>query len=178
MKNYLLFAYGDFKKESSICYVADAIADVTDSDFLKYKSLKTSLIVHFSSKQDFKELTKLVNVVMDKISNCHFLIEYNDNMSVSLPKDEMVEFLTLNNSADFNEVEEQLFDDVINNMITTFKNLSNKEIDDEDEDEEDLYIKKSMKKDFNLDEILDKINENGVSSLTKEENDYLKKLSK
>jgi hypothetical protein len=43
---------------------------------------------------------------------------------------------------------------------------------------EDILIKKSVKKEYNLDDILDKISEKGVSSLTKEENEYLKNLSK
>jgi hypothetical protein len=82
-------------------------------------------------------------------------------------------------SPKIDKTETREYDNISNEFMLSFIDSISNELNDEciDEDE-DVYIKKSLKKEYNLDDILDKINEKGVSSLTQEENDYLKKLSK
>ena len=46
------------------------------------------------------------------------------------------------------------------------------------DDDEDIYITKTVKKEYSIDDILDKINEKGLSSLDKEELNFLNNLSK
>lgn len=49
---------------------------------------------------------------------------------------------------------------------------------DEEDDDEDTLITKKVKKEYSVDEILDKIGEKGISSLTKEELNFLNSFSK
>jgi hypothetical protein len=82
-------------------------------------------------------------------------------------------------SPEVDKEETSKYDKISNEFILSFIDSISNELNDECvEEDEDVYIKKSLKKEYNLDDILDKISEKGVSSLTQEENDYLKKLSK
>ena len=210
MKKYILFAVGNFTDKSTVCYITDALSDVTNSDFLKYKIHNGSISIHFGSCDTFNSLVKYVNIVMSKCSEIHYLVECTDNMSVKMDKDDAESFLILCNKDledSFKKIAKESMTDSLKSKIdehnqevtkiisnAILDNINQEEIDkfseevllnffgkieDEIKDEdEDIYNKKSLKKEYNLDDILDKINEKGVSSLTQEENDYLKKLSK
>jgi hypothetical protein len=220
MRKYVLFAVGNFTDKSTVCYITDALSDVTSSDFLKYKIHNGSISIHFGSCDTFNSLVKYVNIVMSKCSEIHYLVECTDNMSVKMDKDDAESFLILCNknledsfkkmakesmpdslkfkidehnqevnkiiaNAILDEINEKgvssitqeeinkFSEDILLNFFGEIKDDIENEIDIEDE-----LIKKTLKKEYYLDDILDKINEKGVSSLTQEENDYLKKLSK
>ena len=64
-------------------------------------------------------------------------------------------------------------DETIQNFVNDNKNECNYE-----EDDEDTLITNTFKKEYSLDEILDKIGDKGVSSLTKEELNFLNSFSK
>jgi Glu-tRNA(Gln) amidotransferase subunit E-like FAD-binding protein len=204
MKKYLLFAVGNFTEKSTVCYITDALSDVTNSDFLKYKIHNGSISIHFGSCDTFTSLVNYVNIVMSKCSEIHYLVEYTDNMSVKMDKNDAELFLILSNKNLKDSLKkranESMTDSIkskidehnqdVNKIITKeiLDTISQEEIDkitndgllnffDEIEDE-DESIKKTLKKEYKLDDILDKITEKGISSLTKEEKEYLNKLSK
>jgi len=163
----------------------DSITEITESKFLKFKKVGNAIIIHFGSSRNFEELKKYVNIVLSKCSDINFLFENNDNMSVNMCFEDLGTFLSLDEdilSPKVDKTETREYDNISNEFMLSFINSISNELNDdcidEDEDEDDEYIKKSLKKEYNLDDILDKINEKGVSSLTQEENDYLKKLSK
>jgi hypothetical protein len=141
---------------------------------------------------------------MSKCSEIHYLVEYTDNMSVKMDKNDAELFLILSNKNLKDSLKkranESMTDSIkskidehnqdVNKIITKeiLDTISQEEIDkitndgllnffDEIEDE-DESIKKTLKKEYKLDDILDKITEKGISSLTKEEKEYLNKLSK
>jgi len=184
MKKYLLFAFGNFKDESMVTYITDAISDITMTNKLKFKALDGSIVVHFGTSKEFKKIEEYCNLVLIKCCNYHFLMEYNNNLSVNLPENQKDIFLSLDNKYDKKEVKKedknkkdelgQVGKDILNFLNFGFFKPNEEECFDDD----DILIKKSVKKEYNLDDILDKINEKGVSSLTKEENEYLKNLSK
>jgi hypothetical protein len=160
----------------------DSITEITESKFLKFKEVGNAIIIHFGSSRNFEELKKYVNIVLSKCSDINFLFENNDNMSVNMCFEDLGTFLSLDEdilSPKVDKTETREYDNISNEFMLSFINSISNELNDDciDEDE-DEYIKKSLKKEYNLDDILDKINEKGVSSLTQEENDYLKKLSK
>ena len=184
MKKYLLFAFGNFKDESMVTYITDSIADITTSKKLKWKPSDTSIVIHFGSSKEFKKIEEYCNIVLLKCSNYHFLVEYNENLSVNLPDCQTNNFLCLDNKNVKKEIKKndnkdkgelgQVGKDILNFLNFGFF----KPNEEESLDDDDILIKKSLKKEYNLDDILDKINKTGVSSLTKEENEYLKNLSK
>jgi len=94
MKKYLLFAQGNFKDYATIAYIVDAISDVTHSDFLKYRvGDGYSIAIHFGSNEEFVKLKDFIDIVMTKCSKAHYIVEYNDNMSVSMDENDLGTFL-------------------------------------------------------------------------------------
>ena len=183
MRKYVLIAFRTNDDKPMFNYILDSITEITESKFLKFKEVGNTIIIHFGSSRNFEELKKYVNIVLSRCSDINFLFENNDNMSVNMSFEDLGTFLSLDKnipSPKVDKTETREYDNISNEFILSFINSISNELNDEcvEEGEEDLYIKKSLKKEYNLDDILDKINEKGVSSLTKEENDYLKKLSK
>jgi hypothetical protein len=191
MKKYLLFAFGNFKDESMVTYITDSIADITSSKRLKWKPTDNSIVIHFGSSRDFKRIDDYCRLILHKISTHHFLMEYNDNLSVNLPEQQKDNFLCLDGKYTNKKMEEgkekesdnkeelgEVGKFILRFLNTDYSKPNEEECLDEIEEEDDILIKKSLKKEYNLDDILDKINKTGVSSLTKEENEYLKNLSK
>ena len=185
MRKYVLIAFRTNDDKPMFNYMLDSITEITESKFLKFKEVGNAIIIHFGSSRNFEELKKYVNIVLSKCSDINFLFENNDNMSVNMCFEDLGKFLSLDvdiPSPKVDKTETREYDNISNEFMLSFINSISNELNDdcidEDEDEDDEYIKKSLKKEYNLDDILDKINEKGVSSLTQEENDYLKKLSK
>ena len=182
MRKYILIAFRTNDDKPMFSYMLDSITEITESKFLKFKEVGNTIIIHFGSSRNFEELKKYVNIVLSKCSDINFLFENNDNMSVNMCFEDLGTFLSLDEnvpSPKIDKTETREYDNISNEFMLSFINSISNELNDEciDEDE-DVYVKKSLKKEYNLDDILDKINEKGVSSLTQEENDYLKKLSK
>ena len=185
MRKYVIIAFRTNDDKPMFNYTLDSITEITESKFLKFKEVGNAIIIHFGSSRNFEELKKYVNIVLSKCSDINFLFENNDNMSVNMCFEDLGTFLSLDEdilSPKVDKTETREYDNISNEFMLSFINSISNELNDdcidEDEDEDDEYIKKSLKKEYNLDDILDKINEKGVSSLTQEENDYLKKLSK
>ena len=182
MRKYILIAFRTNDDKPMFSYMLDSITEITESKFLKFKEVGNTIIIHFGSSRNFEELKKYVNIVLSKCSDINFLFENNDNMSVNMSFNDLEPFLSLDvniPSPKIDKTETREYDNISNEFILSFIDSISNELNDECvEEDEDVYIKKSLKKEYNLDDILDKISEKGVSSLTQEENDYLKKLSK
>lgn len=189
MKRYFLFGYGDFSDKAIVTYILDAMSDVTDSDFLKYKSYGTSIVLHFGNSQEFSKLNEYVNIVMSKCSSNYFLVEYTDNMSVNMTKEELDVFLIITkedldssmkkylNNTYKNDIKDKM-SEFNSDMIKLFINLNDNEDIECEDDDEDQLIKHSNKPNYTIDDILDKINSKGIKSLTQEELTYLNSFSK
>ena len=189
MKKYLLFAQGNFKDYATIAYIVDAISDVTHSDFLKYRvGDGYSIAIHFGSNEEFVKLKDFIDIVMTKCSKAHYIVEYNDNMSVSMDENDLGTFLLIENTnidkikdkikssipEDFKKSIDEINKELAENITLSFM----ENILDEDENDEDLLIKRSNKINYSIDDILDKINSEGIKSLTEQELTFLNSFSK
>ena len=180
MKKYLLFVIGDFTDKSKSQYIIDIIADITSTKYCKFKGSNESIVINFASNGSFNDLSNYVKVRISEFVRYYILIEQTDNLSVFMKKEELDEFLSLDECdiKSLNNVESRN-ENVLNNLIDLIMNMGDESSQMEEiDEEEDILIKKSVKKEYNLDDILDKINQKGISSLTEEENNYLKNLSK
>lgn len=182
MKKYLIFCYGNFNifNKSKINTMLNGLSEITCSEFIRYKSDNDSIVFHFGSDLKFKELKSIVTEIMSKSTNYHFFMEYNDNMSLNLGNDEdTADFLKIN-TYELDESTEKILDELTEDLAKDFLEYCRTEKNNMDfmseTDEYDELITKSFKSEYNLDDILDKINEKGLSSLTKEETDYLKNI--
>jgi hypothetical protein len=182
MKKYFLFATGNFSDKSKSQYIIDIISDVTSTKYCKFRVSEYSITINFACNGSFDALSSHVKMRISEFVDYYILTEHTDNMSFFMKKDELDEFLSLdecNINIKSENTSESRNENVLNDFINLIMNVGNEsERMDEIEEDEDVLIKKSIKKEYNLDDILDKINEKGVSSITKEENEYLKNLSK
>lgn len=179
---YLIFAYGEYKNNNKIVKgIVNQLIPIASDVNLKYSYGDQSMIVAFDSDLDFEHIKKYVTFVISQTSAMYFLMPCTDKMSYSVPDDMMELF--------FGENEELLLkyvDEVSENDIDNiFNNLTENDFEDtyEEEDtlEQILKQSKQIKKTEvspTLDEILDKISENGVSSLTTKERQVLDSYSK
>lgn len=176
MNKNILFVYEASEKQME--YVIENISKVTASNFIKFKATKNNIVLNFSTEVSFPELKEYIESVMTKISKSYFLIEYNENVSVNFPENQSEQFLNLEELSDELENLESLImdemelngDDSMDNFIFS--------VEEELEDDEDMYLTKPVKVVYRLDDILDKINDCGIDSLTEEEKKYLNSYKK
>lgn len=202
-KNFLLFAFGNFDNQSIVSYVTDSISNIVSSDFLKFKTSSDSIVIHFEYSGDRDNLNRYVNCVLEKVSVYHFLLDYNDNLLLKMGSGDYLDFMALNCSDEKNNREKIEFykkkfqsdldnNDSMKNSINEMNNNIDKlnedmielenflnsieELEECEDSEDDFLLKKSQKNNLDLNIILDKINESGVSSLNEEELNYLKNI--
>ena len=181
MKKYFLFAIGNFEDDAKVSFILDSFSEIMTSQVITYNLQPNLIILNFGTNMEFEKLEMFANSVLEKGSTCHFLVEYNDNMSVRMNDFDKECFLNLD-IKDTNYVEKisgTMTEDeknFYNNMILEIMNTPPSDEPDEDDDDDDLIFKSPTKQSFKLDDILDKINDKGIDSLSQEEKNYLQSI--
>lgn len=171
MKKYFLILFGNF--DSTLCKeIAITVSPIVDSSQLKFQSSQTFIIMHFASEVDRQEIYEYLHAnLFDKVGT-FILSENNDNMSVFMPEDIKSHLFDLENESN---------DVVINIDLKQVRDYTdNPEPEEEDEDFVALLldkIKKKVKRP-SLDSLLEKIQKEGLDSLTPFEKDTLDEYSK
>jgi hypothetical protein len=175
MKKYLLFMMGDFTgRENVIRDVADCISPIADSPSVKFLFGDYNVIIHFWSNVNFEELREFLSFSISSAAPQYFIMEYTDNMSVVLPRTLFEHLFDLDKKDTDVDLNTRNF-----GLQKTGLGMTAKELDeqfDEEIDEkifEEIMNKAGFKKPT-VDEILDKINEFGIESLTPLEQSVLK----
>jgi len=160
MKKYLLTVFGNFTTEK--CNeIAQLMEPLIDSENLKFYFRSGSIIFYFGSNFQLIDVHDFLDMISDELFDTFILTEHNETVTVFMT-DEMKEHL-------FNlegETGEMVIDLIPNNKAQS--------IYDEDEDEDDIstilmnQIKKNLQniQSPSLDELLDKVSEQGIESLT------------
>lgn len=169
---YLLSIFGQVKNdESGVERMAKKIVNVSDSKNVKFSYGESSSIFHFKSNEDFFKLKQFIHSVVSSECIIYTLVPYEGEISCQMPtqifehlfdlEDDGIEFMD-----NYNNVSPKLQQDydTINEML----NLTN------DDYEETVIPEKSL----SLDEILEKISNKGIKSLTEKEKSTLNKYSK
>jgi hypothetical protein len=184
---FILFVFaksGD--QDTFVTQIAEEIALVTKTKNLRYYYGDEACVFTFDCVEDFKSIQEYVDIILSEDKIVYFLLPYsNDNLSYSLPKtvsdhlfsDNLSEIKNLEQDLDikFKKLDDELFEKMLNFM------------DDEDDDND--YISKLIKQtktitkddyisEHEFNSVLDKINSDGMSALTKKELDLLKQYSK
>jgi hypothetical protein len=162
---YFLIAFGNFKNNQELMMnLFKQFTPVLSSNVLKFHFGDDYVLAHFETEETQKDIREFCNIVLSETIENFLLIPNNKNIFVSLPN-ELQDFLL--------NLDEDL---PINN-----DNLSQ---DDDSEDVKDfmeqLLEKVMTKKEdkLTLDELLDKIQSNGIESLTEKEKNQLYDYSK
>jgi hypothetical protein len=184
-KSYILFLYGIWDDdEKFIRDIRDILLLVVDSGYLKFVHGPSSAILSFKSMESFEDISEyLVDALPKYVTNYIFIpkprkishrfpddmdkhlfdLDTNTNDLVDKQKKKDVEIDLI-----YPNLEESL--DIPTEGIEQFMGKFDKMFEEFIEDVRDITTKG---KNFNLDDILDKITENGVSSLTKDELEFL-----
>lgn len=162
--------------------VVDEIKFIADSDNIKFYYGESSAIFTFKSNDNISDINELFNIIFSDSNIIYIILPFsNDKMSVKLPNGIYEHLFDINNSETLSgftsKVQESL--DKFNNLTNDleFINLSDYDDDEDDEDGYELLKIKNKKREPTIDDILDKISENGLESLLDNELKILKKYS-
>lgn len=174
MKNYLLTVIGVFGKDSQkVCKeIAKSLQPLVDSPDLRFIYGNEALIYYFASEVNKDELFLFVDAILLDITKTFILTEVKDNFTISLTRDSSQHLMNFNTPV-LDENTGSLDNNEFKKLI---ENENYEEFDDWFDDEDEDIIKKLKKPSLN--QILDKISETGLNSLTLYEKEILKNYSK
>lgn len=189
MDDYLLFVFGNLTVEGSQDEIASALLPITKNEKVKFIYGSYHMVVNLETDLPFDELKEYIYETLKSDVFEYFLMPMSDKTSVKLPESMAEHLFDLENDTDKVHVFTQLdveelkkrdkqTDEELDLIINYF--LSNNEFDmEDDDDDEDDLIKKVMNKTKqpSVDEILEKIVENGMDSLTLQEKQILDEYS-
>jgi len=170
MKKYLLTIFGDFKSDAICKEIAIALSPLVDSPNLKFQFTKGVLIFHFASEMEMNDIHEFLEITSYDLYDSFILSEYTDKVSV---------FMTEENKKHLFNLDENVTNSGIEMVLTPKNGI---QYIDEDEDDEFVAllldeVKKHIKAP-SLDQLLDKIKNEGVDSLTPFEKGTLDNYSK
>jgi hypothetical protein len=157
MKKYLLTVFGNFELEN--CEeIAHCLEPIIDSTHLKFQYRDGVIIFHFASEFKMVDIDEFLKLTHHGLYDSFILSEYNDNVSVLMTDD----------------MKQHLFDlETETEGAITFdfetKNDFDIYYDEDSEDDIVTVLMNEVKKNLQLptlDQLLDKVVDNGVESLT------------
>lgn len=174
---YLLFVYpcdDTWDKNENNMKIAEELSTISKCDDITFVYGDNHSIFHFETDMCQPELTIYVDLIKDEIPNFMYVLVQNSKGMTSNMDPEQLEFLkklnkkgrkpkTINRVKDIFKNEQPGFD------ISKFLKEHNSRVEE--------FLKNQVC-DLTLDEILDKISQNGLESLTRAEKDKLDEYSK
>jgi len=187
-KQYMIFIYGDYKdKDKIVELIAIQLSAFSNPEtYLKYNYGDFGIVVNFNSDFSFYELRDHIHIVLEKVVDQYFLIETPNAMYAHMPPEMKLNLFDLNEeNQKFEETtktkknESNIMDNFIFNMASTL--LPNDILSEEDMDKmfENIMTQVNNKEPKpTIDEILEKIQEMGIDSLTNFEKQILDEYAK
>jgi hypothetical protein len=169
MKKYLLTIFGEFKSNEICEEIAIALSPVVDSPNLKFQFTKGILIFHFASEMDMSDVHEYLEMTSYDLYESFILSEYTDKVSVFMSDENKKHLFDLETNEGNSGIE----------MVLAPRNGF--QYIDDTEDEFVALLLNEMKKNLKpltLDQLLDKIKNGGVESLTPFEKGTLDNYSK
>jgi len=176
--SYMLFIFGDFDEQENLATnLSSQLLTVVSSPFLKFTYGEYGVVFHFRSKELFSDLKEYIDMGMSEITEQYFLMEVTKNMDIKMPRKLKKDFLNIdgeekkreNKTGEIN-VESKLKERKEELKNFTFEFLMPADFNQMVQKEPD-YLP-------TVDEILDKISENGIESLTEKEKEILDNYGK
>jgi len=170
-KSYILILFGYWEKLENTIEDVHAILDVLlHKRHIRYINSDNMLMVTFSSKEKIEEIDEYLNDSFPEYIETYFLFSKPRKFGMRLNNDLKKHLFDRNfdpKSIGHKEIKMPLNSPTDDEMDRKFLEAIQKI-------EKDLEYKK---KDYTIDDILDKINDKGIKSLTKGELDFLKSKS-
>lgn len=183
-KKYVLFVFGQFKTEDDIVQeLITECATIIESNYMKFIFNPNSFIAHFTSRLPFEDLKEHFDNVLSLQVEQYFLSEMTNEFAVGMNPDLMEGLFNLDEDnkeishvsmkmilEDLNSVGENGLMDFLQNLPKIIEKAMTEDLEN---------IKPSIiKKVVSLDEVLDKITEEGIESLTEEEKQILENYAR
>ena len=176
---YLMFVYGESEtkdSESLTTKIGKEIQPIVISEQIKYIYGDGNAIFHFDSELKYEEMSIYVEMVFEELEDIMFtLIPFNGKMATNMGKDRKNHLLSIDEEDKieintFTVSSEDISDDgaIFDMFIDMMKQGTPFIINKKNEDVCNM----------SLDELLDKINDKGINSLTKAEKLKLEQYSK
>lgn len=178
--SYMLFIYGDFiDSENLIQELCAQFLPLVTSPYLKYTYGEFGVVLHFRSDELFSELKEYVDMVLNDITEQYFLMETTENYDIKMPKKLKKDFLNIDGDTKKEETKTGTInvDTVINERREELKNFTFEFLMPEDF----IPLNQMMNVEIQyptVDEILDKISEKGIETLTEKEKEILDNYGK
>jgi hypothetical protein len=183
---YMIFIFGNFKNDDELVrLIATQISPFTNKDsYLKYNYGDYGIVMNLESLLPFYEIRDYIHLVLEKVAPQYFLIERPQHMYAFMPPELKLNLFDLNEEND--NVEQKDFNfkdmtDIIDNFLLNAAStiLPENVLPEEKMNEmfENIMTKVNEEKP-SMDDILEKIKEEGMTSLTKTEKQILDEYSK
>jgi hypothetical protein len=177
--SYMLFIFGDFDEQENLATnLSSQLLTVVSSPFLKFTYGEYGVVFHFRSKEVFSDLKEYIDMGMSEITEQYFLMEVTKNMDIKMPRKLKKDFLNIDGEEKKKEtktgeinVESKLKERREELRNFTFEFLMPTDFNQMVQKNEPDYLP-------TVDEILDKISENGIESLTEKEKEILENYGK
>lgn len=179
---YIVFAYGQYENSQKLVKkIVEQLVPISRDTNLKYSYGDQSMIVLLDSDIEFEIIKKYVTFIFNQYSSMYFIMPCTDKMSYNIPQDMMDLFFGQDENM-ISKMAENVDEDQIDEIFSQFSENDLEDIyEEEDTLEQILKQSKQTKKTEvlpSLDDILDKISANGVSSLNEKERQVLDSYSK
>ena len=177
--SYMLFIFGDFDEQENLATnLSSQLLTVVSSPFLKFTYGEYGVVFHFRSKEVFSDLKEYIDMGMSEITEQYFLMEVTKNVDIKMPRKLKKDFLNIdgeekkkeNKTGEIN-VESKLRERKEELRNFTFEFLMPTDFNQMVQNNEPDYLP-------TVDEILDKISEKGIESLTEKEKEILDNYGK
>ena len=169
MKKYLLTVFGNFDSEK--CEeIGRCMEPLVDSEHLKYQYRSGAVIFHFGSEFQMCDIHEFMDLLSPDLFDSFILSEWTDKVSVFMPDDLKEHLFDLDNDSE--------------DMVLVPRSQNNKIEGIYDEDDEDdilTLLMNEVKRGLqtpSLDQLLDKMVDKGIESLTPYEKAILENYSK
>ena len=175
---YMLFIFGDFDEQENLATnLSSQLLTVVSSPFLKFTYGEYGVVFHFRSKEVFLDLKEYIDMAISENTEQYFLMEVTKNVDIKMPRKLKKDFLNIdgeekkkeNKTGEIN-VESKLKERREELRNFTFEFLMPADFNQMVQKEPD-YLP-------TVDEILDKISEQGINSLTETEKEILDNYGK
>jgi hypothetical protein len=175
MKKYLLSMHGEFESKEMCKVIATTITPIVDSPHLKFSYRKNNMLFCFESEVDREELNSYIEGSLFGIFNYFILSVVDDNLSVCMDEETKGHLFDVNKDSE--DVEMRI--DMKQEIYFPDENSFYSEMGEDTKFIESILseLKTKLRKP-SIDEILDKIRDNGMESITQYEKDILDNFGK
>jgi hypothetical protein len=172
-KRYMLFLFGDFSlTESFADDISYQLISVVSSKYLKFNYGEFGMVCHFRSGETFDNLKEYTDMVLSEITEQYFLVEVGESFDIKMDRKLKKEFLNIDGektenktgSIEVNEISVKTNKKEMDNMFHMLFPIM---------DPNFFKTEEEKQKEPSVDEILDRISEEGVESLTEREKQIL-----